>query len=164
MDFFKKILTWIVLPRAFGDSLEHFDVLSIANVPFPSSGGLIGATLNVTYHQDISEFTVCHRFQFISYNDAWVHIFNAKKHGTINWDEKGYFEALGFQTGFEVDGYQSTSFTLFRNVDGGGLSNRSFPVYHHVLLPRTIQTLKWYTSCTSYSSIFKMIHMFHDGL
>ena len=142
---------------------EQLDVLNISNVPFRSSS-LFGATINATQNQEISEFTVCHRFQFYSYNDHWTSIFEAKKAGTINWDEKGYYETLGFKTGFEVAGYQSTSFTLYRNIPGGGLANRAFPVYHHVLLPREIQTQKWYSSCCSYSSKLQRIHMYHDGL
>ena len=96
MDFLKVFASLVVLPSqcVLGQE-EQFDVLNISNVPFPSST-LIGATINATQNQEISEFTVCHRFQFYSYNDHWTFIFNTKKAGAINWDEKGYFEALGF--------------------------------------------------------------------
>ena len=133
-------------------SKNEFDVLSITNV-----AAEYVATVNVAYDQDIPEFTVCYRFLISAYNNFWVWILNSK-------DEKGYFETIGFQTGLEDEGYQSTMYVLYRNIPGGGLGTRAFPYMHHNLLPKNVQTSKWCNSCTSYSSTLHQIHMYHDGL
>ena len=105
MNFLNFFASLVFSPSQWGlTQEEQLDVLNISNVPFRSSS-LFGATINATQNQEISEFTVCHRFLFNSHNDHWTFIFRAKKVGFIKWDEKGYFESLGFQTGFEVAGY-----------------------------------------------------------
>ena len=64
MDLLKFFTILAVLPFQWGLGQEdQFDVMNITNVPFPSSS-LVGATINVTQNQEISEFTVCHRYQF----------------------------------------------------------------------------------------------------
>ena len=64
MDFLNFFASLLVLPFQCGHGQEEqFDVLNISNVPFPSSS-LIGAAINATQNQEISEFTVCHRYQF----------------------------------------------------------------------------------------------------
>ena len=50
---------------------DKFDVLSVENVPFPESSH-IAAVFSAPFTQDISEFTVCNRFMFTSYNDLWT--------------------------------------------------------------------------------------------
>ena len=81
MFFIKIILSVVILPWAHGNGSDQFDVMSITNVPFPLSFGIVAATLNATQEQEISEFTVCYRFQITSYNDIWNFMFNAKKVG-----------------------------------------------------------------------------------
>ena len=47
---------------------DSFDVLSMRNIPFPSSAE-DAAVINIEYKKDIPEYTVCYRFQIESYND-----------------------------------------------------------------------------------------------
>ena len=142
---------------------DQFDVLKITNVDFPFATGF-AATFNATYDQEIAEFTVCYRFLITSYNDGWMWTFYSPKLGTWEWDQKGYHETFGYGTGLESEGYQSVWFTLFRNIPGGGLGDKAMPVYHAPLLPRFLQTGKWYNSCTSYSSKLRKLHLYQDGL
>ena len=123
----------------FGNA-EKFDVLSIENVPFPESSD-IPAHLNATYTKEIAEFTVCSRFLFTSYNDWW----NFLLIGNQPDQHSLYKEGFGFNTGFEVEGYQAIEHVVWRNVTGGGRGYVPIqePNYHYPLLARNIQTGKW---------------------
>ena len=108
-----------LLSTALVSGNNELDVLRIADVPFPTSSDF-GAVINATRQQQISEFTVCYRFQLTSYNDQWNTIISAPNDGSRYY----YQEMIGFNTGFEYEGYQAIHFMLFRNVTGGGLGDR----------------------------------------
>ena len=138
---------------------DEFDVLRIADVPFPYYSDF-AAVINATHTQKISEFTVCYRFLLTSYNSFWATTISAPNDGS----RYGYLETIGFDTGYENEGYQAIMYILYRNVTGGGIGNRGHPVVHHTNLPRNVQTSKWVNSCTSYSSLLQKLHLYHDGL
>ena len=149
------------LSTALVSGSNEFDVLSIADVPFPVSPfSDFAAVINATHDQAISEFTVCYRFLLTSYNNGFNAIIMAPNDGSRYY----YQETIGFNTGFEYEGFQAIHYMLFRNVTGGGLGDRAHPVYHHTLLPRFVQTSKWVNSCNSYSSSLQKLHLYHDGL
>ena len=147
---------------------HHFDVLKMTNVPFPSSSGHV-ATVNASFGQDIPEFTTCWRFLIDSYNDGYIWFFAAGRPSEAK-NEKYYDETLGWQTGFEMDGFQASLHFLRRNIPGGemflggGLGNRSHPYVTQVNYPENIDTAKWYNFCTSYSSLKHRIHQYQDGM
>ena len=148
---------------------DHFKVLSIKNVPFPSSPWPVGiaATTNASYDKEISEFTLCYRFLIESYNDGYVWLFGAHwKSKTLikSTLEINFMERIGWKTGKEKGGYQSGLTMLRINIPGGGLSDKQLPIYHNYVLARNIDISKWYHMCISYSSLLKTIHMFQDGL
>ena len=69
----KQLLLMVVqvLSYCTGYSVDDFDVISISNVPFPSSSGF-AARLSAPYDSEIPEFTICYRFLISSYNDRWL--------------------------------------------------------------------------------------------
>ena len=118
---------------------EDFDVLSIANVPFPTSSCVYAATFNATYSREIPEFTVCYRYMITFYNDGWFHMFFGKKNDAADDDQKYYWERSGLKTGFEVEGYQLINFYLYRILSDGGLGGMRMPTYISSNLPRNHQ-------------------------
>ena len=137
---------------------DYFDVLSMKNIPFPSSREY-AAAINVEYKKDIPEFTVCYRFQIESYNDNEFDLIKAK-----DMDNTIYMDRIGWQTGMEKDGFQAGVVYFKRNIPGGGLAKKRFPSFHHYNLARNIDISKWTHMCTSYSSILHRMHMYQDGL
>ena len=142
---------------------DQFDVLSMTNVPFPSSDSWAALT-NASFDKDIIEFTICYRFQIESYNDDFLYPFHAAKNNVSERWEPNAYSNIGWDTGFEIDGYQPLHYGLERNVPGGGLANRKFPFYHHANLPANIETAEWYHICVSYSSLLQRIHSYQSGL
>ena len=49
-------------------------------------------------------------------------------------------------------------------MPGGGLGNRAYPYWHAVNLAKNMETKKWFSFCTSYSSKLQRIHQYQDGL
>ena len=84
---------------------DEFDVLTIEDVPFPSSNADNAAAIKIVHNQKISEFTVCYRFLLTSYNDGWTRLIRATSTKYRNF----YYEQLSFNTGFESEGYQALS-------------------------------------------------------
>ena len=65
-------LLYLFLPNLlFFKCEDHFDVLQVKNVSFPSSG-FPAAILRVPYTKDIEEFSVCYRFFVGSFNSFWM--------------------------------------------------------------------------------------------
>ena len=136
---------------------DQFEVLSITNVPFPSSSGY-AFVANASFNNDIAEFTICYRFKIESYNDGWVTFLMAKIKDSKPWDSRYLYINAGYEMGFEIDGYQESHFGIERNIPGGGLGNRAHPFYHHSNLARNFETSEWYHMCLSYSSSLQTIH------
>ena len=144
---------------------EHFDVLKISNVTFPLQIKPV-ASLNVGYTRSISEFTFCYRILVESYNDGYMPFFIAWKpvEERGNYEESTFFvESTTFFSGFELQGFQAGFNFLYRNIPGGGIGNRSMPIWHHLVLARFIEPGKWGHFCTSYSSIEHIYHKYQDG-
>ena len=78
---------------------DSFNVLSMRNIPFPSSTE-DAAVINIEYKKDIPEFTICYRFQIESYNDNLFWVFAARN------QEGTYSDRIGWQTGMEREGFQ----------------------------------------------------------
>ena len=139
---------------------DSFNVLSMRNIPFPSSTE-DAAVINIEYKKDIPEFTICYRFQIESYNDNQFWLIGARKGDTEDW----YFlERIGWQTGMEKDGFQGGVTFFEQNIPGGGLAKKKLPRYHHYNLAKNIDISKWNHICISYSSILQKMQMYQDGL
>ena len=138
---------------------EFFEVLSVTDVPFPTSSGF-AATLKASYKDEIAEFTVCHRILIQSYNSNWMYVYQM-------FDLEG---ALIFNIRYELDagmsfaGFQGSLYFLWRNIPGGGRGGASLPAYFGPNLPKFIQTGSWYNHCFAYSSKLHVIHTFGNGL
>ena len=105
----------------------EFDVISITNVPFPSSSDP-AASISVPYSHEIPEFTICYRFLITFYNDLYTSIFSAKHTSNpLTWDGRYIMEEIGFNTGFEYQGYQILFSYHHRIVPGGGLGGLAYP-------------------------------------
>ena len=145
---------------------QQLDVLKISNVPFPHSKNP-GALINAGFKQDIAEFTVCYRVLVESYNDGHVPVIVAWKPGiedyTLDYQVTSYLaDTVSYLTGFDLDGLQAGLTYLLRDIPDGGIGNRSFPVWHHGVLPRFMETGKWFHVCLAYSSIEHIMHKYQD--
>ena len=81
-----------------------FDVLKFSNVPFPTSS-VEPVYLNAPYDKNISEYTICYRFQIESYNDGLAIILGVRREGTKHkWM---VLDRLGLEDGLGMDGYQN---------------------------------------------------------
>ena len=132
-------LCWIVGLLHYVEA-EKMDVLKISDVPFPSSPWKqSAATINASYHQDIAEFTLCYRFSIESFNNGLFFVFAAPKDKDF-----GSFYIL-HRMGFDwpgADGYQGGLNFIGREIPGGGLGSRAFPVYQSYVLARNIDISK----------------------
>ena len=88
---------WLMCSCIEGDN--HFDVLRVTDVPFPTSNWK-GALVNVTYGVNISEVTICYRFLVESFNSDFAVPFRANNLRT----------SLGIDTGQENLGYYAYYF------------------------------------------------------
>ena len=141
----------------------EFDVISITNVPFPSSSEP-AASISVPYSHEIPEFTICYRFFITFYNDRFLRIFSAKHTSNpLPWDGRYIMEEIRFNTGFEYQGYQILFSYHHRIVPGGGLGGLAYPTYFIGNLPRNIKTGTWNHFCVSYSSKLHRRHNFING-
>ena len=141
-------------------------MLKISNVPFPKSNRH-AAVVNASFNQEIVEFSFCYRILIESYNDGYSPLFDALKPSTgslYKEDDRTYREDSCFFSGLEIDGLMFTSLFLRRNVPGGGIGNRFMPYWHHLVLPRFVETGEWFHFCTSYSSLNHVLHKYQDGL
>ena len=153
-----------MLPGTLYCQEETLEVLKISNVPFPSSSDW-AATINASHHKAIPEFTLCYRVLIDFNNPGQIPLVRSFWVGMEQvWDARPYVEMLWIDSGFEVDGYQYKMMWFDRNIPGGGIGNRSMPIEIKINLPRTIDISKWYSFCTSYSSIKHHIHSYQDGL
>ena len=139
---------------------DQVDVLKIANVPFPRSSGK-PASVSAPFKQNIPEFTFCYRLLFEFYNDFWIDFI-----GAVRSEEQFHFrEVFTYSNGMEVDGYQSGLTFLRRNVPGGGIGGLgAMPFWHHLAMPRTLETGQFHHFCTAYSSTKHKLHRYLDGL
>ena len=103
-----------------------FDVLKLSNVPFPSSS-TEPVYFNAPYAKNITEYTICYRFQIESYNDGLVFFVGVRRKGSKHkWM---VLDRIGWNTGNEMDGYQYGVLMIGRNVQGGGLGPDNYPMY-----------------------------------
>ena len=83
IKFFTIFLSFFILVHT--EVQDQFEVLNVANVPFPSSSG-VAASFNALHSEDIAEFTICYRFLIESYNDLYIILVRAKAKDTTPWD------------------------------------------------------------------------------
>ena len=134
-----------------------FDVLKLSNVPFPTYYSEYSANFNAPYDKDISEFTICYRYQIESYNDGLLSFIRT------SGSKYNLLDRIGWETGYEVDGYQSGILGMRRNVYGGGLGPTSYPIMHIYMLAKNVEPAKWQSICYSYSSSLQKFHMYQNG-
>ena len=153
-----SILFWLG-QKTFAD--DAFDVISISNVPFPSSSGF-SAGLSAPYKEEIAEFTICYGFLISSYNERWITLLWAKEleNSPPSYD-RHYKEFLAFDIGVEYRGYQFLSTYLYRNLPNGA---SRVPLNLHGNLPQFVQPGKWFHVCSSYSSKLHIRHVYYNGL
>ena len=155
----KLLLLMIVFRRT--STKEYFDVLSVKEVPFPTSE-VFAARLNISYTADnITEMTICLRLLIESYNNGVSYVFTAWENFPVTFYL--YFCIL-WETGLEMYGYQSMVNYFTRTVTGGGLGRVGFPHYLIMNVPRNLGTGEWFHYCFSYSTILKKVHSFGNGL
>ena len=92
---------------------DQFDVVKVANVPFPSSGEG-AAKILLSDEKEVPEFTACYRYLVESYNTGWA---------TIVALGGSYGDMLGFETGYEFFGYQALGLILNQNVVGASIES-----------------------------------------
>ena len=150
------LLTLILLvTTALLGECQQFEVLKISNVSFPTSdSSKWAAHARSTYQRNISEFTVCYRHLIESYNDGL--------YCPVNIGPWKFAQRTFSPGGGGVDGFTGSIISLWRNVHGGGLGNRSMPIGLWPLLPTDIDISKWYHICLSYSSILHHVHVYMD--
>ena len=147
---------------------QQFDALKLSNVPFPYSYRP-GALINAGYDEAIAEFTFCYRLLLESYNDGPMQMFIAWRNSDINgvdgsYQDNGFFvDSSTIFSGFELDGFQASFNFLRRDIPDGGIANRSWPVWHHEVLPRFIEPGEWFHFCIAYSSILHIMYKYQDG-
>ena len=117
VGIYSILLTYIALNPVWG---SQFDVLKISNVPFPVYRRYT-ASASVLYDKNITEFTVCYRFQIESYNenDQGIIVISATAENFfyagnslpsfLNW-------IFPEGSGREKEGFQAGGFLLRRNV------------------------------------------------
>ena len=147
---------------------QQFDVLKLSDVQFPRYYNY-AATASAPYNKDITEFTVCYRFQVESFNDGEINIVYAGE--GVSLSAKAYFyNFMGPEgTGKEREGYQGGQILVYRNVPPrpeteGGLKTRPFPSAQLFVLAKNMEPSKWYHFCHSYSSTLMRIFTYQDGL
>ena len=71
---------------------EHFNVLKIANIPFPKSTAY-AASSNASYNADIPEYTSYYRYQIESYNDVTFHTLDVAQSSSLQgwWIQDRFF-------------------------------------------------------------------------
>ena len=141
---------------------DQFEVLRISNVPFPHSEDY-AATIKGTYHKEITEFTVCHRFMIESYNDKTIIPFWAeyKNMGAEITYFADIFEDISNNLGWGTRGFQGGLHVFLHGVPEGGMKRKRFPFYHHFNMAKVFAISTWNHLCTSYSSKENKIHLFH---
>ena len=149
-------------------SCQQFDVLRVSDVEFPKYLKY-AATAFAPYSKEITEFTLCYRFQVESFNEGEINIVYAGQEMSLS--AKAYFyNFIGPEgTGKEREGYQGGQILVYRNVPPrpeteGGLKTRPFPSAQLFVLARNMEPSKWYHFCHSYSSILMRIFTYQDGL
>ena len=144
---------------------DDFDVVSISNVPFPSSSH-VAASLSAPFDQDIPEFTFCYRFMITTYNKPWTMMFRAKDKKNPNTGSNSRYlaEWIGFETGYEYAGFQFTSNYLYRNVPGDGIGGLRHPLFVLGNLPQFVSPGKWFHACSAYSSLLHRRHIYYNGM
>ena len=138
---------------------QQLDILKISTVPFPHSKHN-AALISASYTQDIAEFTICYRVLVESYNDGSIYIFRAL---AIEPGESYFIETTPYLSGLDMDGLQTSNNFLLRDIPDGGIGNRSWPIWHHGVLPRSMETGKWYHFCIAYSSKQHIMYKYQDG-
>ena len=138
---------------------EELDVMKISNVPFPSSK-VYPAFLNASFSKEIAEFTICYRFLIESYNDPMIYLLRLM---TPNWGDTFYYNAVGWNTGYDLEGFQGARSFINRNVEGGGLVNKQLPRYASYVMARNIDISTWTHFCTSYSSSLQKMLRYQNG-
>ena len=133
--------------------------MKTSNVTFPYSG-IYPARLNASHSTEISEFTICHRFYIESYNEGFIYLLNPK---TPGWKDHYYYNAIGYNNGFDRDGFQGVRSYFKRNVEGGGLINKQYPRYINYVLARNIDISTWTHFCTTYSSTLRRLVRYQNG-
>ena len=137
-----------------------FDVLRLSNVPFPSSS-VEPVHFNALYDKNITEYTICYRFQIESYNDGLTFFVGVSRRGSESkWL---VLDRIGWDWGSEMDGYHSGVLIIGRNVQGGGLGPDNYPMYHNYMVARNVDPGKWQSICYSYSTSLQIIHMYQNG-
>ena len=145
----------------------QFDVLKVSNVPFPVYGRYV-ASASALYHKNISEFTLCYRFQVESYNenDKGIMVVAATAENFFNnGNSLPSFWTWIFPegSGREKEGFQAGSFLLRRIVPPKPTTERglnfflTFPSSQQFVLARNVGTGKWYHLCHSFSTILMRI-------
>ena len=164
LDKRKVVVVVFIMQSVSGKYEGQFDALKISDVPFPMSGA-VAAIIRAPFHTQISEFSVCYRIMIDFYNDGMVEIMKAEGYRNASIGHEGVFwQRTGLNTGMELYGYQFFWLFFYRNIPGGGLGNRAYPYWHAYNLAKNLETSKWFSFCTSYSSKLKRIHMYQDGL
>ena len=164
---FLKFKAFLVVNLLVATALaeENFDVLSIENVPFPSSDHIPATINSPSFSKEIPEFTVCFRFLITFYNDAWLNLIRALyKRDMLPWNHRYFGEFLDFNNGFEYQGYQFLLTYLYRNIPDGGVGGKRHPQFMGGYLPQKVTTGKWFHSCTAYSSIQHKNHGYYNGM
>ena len=115
-------LTLILLvATALLGECQQFEVLKISNISFPTSdSSKWAAHARSTYQRNISEFTVCYRHLIESYNDGL--------YCPVNIGPWKFAQRTFSPGGGGVEGFTGSIISLWRNVHGGGLGNRSMPI------------------------------------
>ena len=83
--------TAIILSEVLCKDRANFDVLTVQNVPFPSSSS-VAASLRAPYGKDIPEMTICYRHLVESINTGmfWTYVFMAVKQNATD-DHNAHF-------------------------------------------------------------------------
>ena len=144
---------------------EQFDVLKVSDVPFPSTVGRDKgvASINGTYNEPISDYTICYRFLVEFYNDGIFTPFGAAFDSSLGRARVlDHFGGMG--TGWESEGLQGGLVIDIRNGPNGGLGGKNLPWYHNYVFPKDLDISKWYHNCISYSNSLNHIHYYTDGM
>ena len=136
LSFFPLLFYLEQIKVITGDTrADLFNVLEIKNTPFPTFHKNT-ANINSSFEGPVAEFTACFRFQIESYNEQWITFVRASRQ--IEYSSWFFFdENLGWNTGTEVDGLQSASTVVKRNIPGGGFGGgvKAFPGWHMHHMP-----------------------------
>ena len=152
-------VTWFALTATVCIQCQQIEVLKVSNVPFPSVPWLtnIAAKANASYEKDIPECIWCYRFRISSFNNGFASVFFTGKNGGT--DNHWIIDRLTPKE----NGEQIASPQVSRNIPGGGMGGRQFPIAHWVLFPIDVNIAKWHHSCTAYSSVTQKVQWYLDG-